>query len=145
MNTVLTEEELELQKIYKEYPNPPADGQAGIPQCRQRKQRRHSRAFVIHGAPAENPTVPDLTAPGVKAPIIPGRHHVQMAQHGNHFLAGTILAPAHMTVHIHGVNPKGLRRGQHMVKTLSNLPAIGRALLRLPLHAGNPQIFPQAL
>ena len=67
-----------------------------------------------------------------------------MAQHGNHFLAGAILTPAQLAVHIHGVKSKGFRRGQHMVKAPANLPSVGRALLRLPLNAGNPQVFPKA-
>ena len=59
-------------------PNPPPDGQAGFPQGRQGKQRRDGGAFVIHGAPSENPAVPDFTAPGVKTPFRnPFRHLIQ--------------------------------------------------------------------
>ena len=128
-----------------EHPNPSADGQPGIPQSRQGKQRGNGGAFVIHGAPAENPAVPNLAAPGIKAPVIPGGHYIQVAQHRDHFLAGSVLAPAQLTVHIHRGEAQLLRRRQDVVKAPSNLAAVGRSRLRLSLNAGNPQILLKTL
>ena len=120
-----------------------ADGQAGIPEGSQRIQGSDGGTLVIGGAAAPDLSVGDLRAEGRDSPAFTGGDNVQMAQNGDHFVAFAIFKPAHVTVHIDGLEAQGLSGGQSMIQAAADFHAVGCALGGGAFHAGDPQILLQ--
>ena len=109
-------------------------------------QRGHGRPLVVHRAAAVDAPVFDLAGErrgGV--PSVAGRHNVQMAEHGDHFLALAVFAPADAVVHIHGGEAQALAQRERFVQAARDLSAVGCARLGRSLDAGDADEGGQAL
>ena len=120
----------------EEEAHPAVQRDAEIPDGLQRKEAGHHRALVVDGATAKEFAAHDLRAVGWVMPALAFGHHVQMAQHRHHLVAGTDLAPADVAVKVGGLKAEFMAEGQRLGETGVHVRAKGFAGQGRSLHAG---------
>ncbi|MPM46407.1 hypothetical protein SDC9_93107 [bioreactor metagenome] len=121
----------------------PPEGKPRLLQCLERIERGHRGALVVHGASSEHLPVPDIAGKRVAAPALSDGDHVQMAQHGHHFLPRAVLTPAGLIAKVPHCEAQILSRVQHKLQALLNIRAVGIAAAVLLPNAGNADTLPQ--
>ena len=124
--------------------NSSSNRKPAVPERRQRIQCGNGRSFIIHGSPAKDFSVTNLTTKRIKTPSVPFRHHIQMSQNGYHLFSFAILAPAHLMIQIYGCKAKCFRRFQCMIQTVLHSFSIWILLGCFSLYASDPDAFLKA-
>ena len=129
----------------KQNANASPQRQPTVTQGSQRIQCGHGGALIVHRASPQHLAVLHDAAEGVKAPAVPLRHNIQMAQNSNHLIAGAVFTPAHLMVKIHSRKAQCTGRLQGVCKALLHTGAVGGALLCGLLHAANANALAKCL
>ena len=102
----------------------------------QRVDCGNYRAFVIHCAAAVDTAVFDLAGKRFRlAPAVARGYDVQMREHGDHFFALAVFAPAHAAVQIAGAEAQPFTQCERFLQAPCDLAAVRRTVLGRTLDA----------